>query len=136
MPPRTTLDFLGPLREGTIYVVDALASFSRSGALVVSTGTGRFRFPFAATLLGVTAAINTAPTGAAVVVDVHKNGTTIFTSQANRPSIAISGNATTSEPAPDVTSVAAGDYLTVDVDQIGSTVAGSDLTVFVRYRRT
>jgi hypothetical protein len=33
------------------------------------------------------------------------------------------------------TSIAAGDYLTVDIDQIGSTVAGSDLTLFIRYKR-
>jgi hypothetical protein len=33
--------------------------------------------------------------------------------------------------APDVTSLAAGDYLTIDIDQIGSTVAGSNLVVTV-----
>jgi hypothetical protein len=35
--------------------------------------------------------------------------------------------------APDVTSWAAGDYLTVDIDQIGSTVAGANLVVVVVY---
>jgi hypothetical protein len=59
---------------------------------------------------------------------VNKNGTTIFTTQANRPTIAISGN-TDESGVPDVTALADGDYLEVDIDQIGSTVAGSDLTV-------
>lgn len=118
------------------HMTELMATFSRSGALTQSAGVGRHRFPYAATILGVTAAVNTAPTGASLILDVNKNGTTIFTTQGNRPTIAASGNATTSEPAPDVTAIAAGDYLTVDVDQVGSTVAGSDLTVFIRYRRT
>jgi len=115
---------------------DDMMTFSRAGVLAVSTGAVRYRFPFAVTILGVTAAVNTAPTGAALIADVRKNGTTIFSTTGNRPTIAISGTATTSEPTPDVTAIAAGDYLTVDIAQVGSTVAGADLSVFVRYRRT
>jgi hypothetical protein len=37
---------------------------------------------------------------------------------------------------PDITSVAANDYLTVDIDQIGSTIAGADATLTVEYRTT
>lgn len=115
--------------------LDDIAYFSRAGALTVSSGAGRFRFPFPVTILGVTAAIATAPTGASVVLDVNKNGTTIFTTQGNRPTIVAGANATASEQTPDVTSLVTGDYLTVDVDGIGSGTAGADLTVFVRYRR-
>lgn len=115
---------------------DEVAVFGSDGALTVKTGTSRWRFPFAATILGTTASVGTAPTGASLILDVKKNGTTIYSTTGNRPTIAISGFATTTEPTPDVTAMAVGDYLTVDVAQIGSTVAGSDLTVFVRYRRT
>lgn len=121
--------------DATGYV-EMLAVFGADGALTVRTGATRFRFPWAVTILGVTAAVGTAPTGASLIMDVSKNGTTIFTTQGNRPTIAAGANATASEPTPDVTSMAAGDYLTVDIDQIGSTVAGSDLSVFIRYRRT
>ena len=110
-----------------------IAPFSFSGPLVVVTGTSRFRFPLAVTLVAVSAAVTTAPTGASILVDVNKNGTTIYTTQANRPAIAVSTNAG-AETTPDVTAIAAGDYLTVDVDQVGSTIAGADLSVFVRYR--
>lgn len=110
--------------------------FAQDGTLTVKTGLSRFRFPFNATILNATAAVGTAPTGASVIVDVNKNGTTIFTTQGNRPTIAVSTNATTTTPTPDVTTIATGDYLTVDIDQIGSTAAGADLTVFVQYRRT
>lgn len=115
---------------------EQLAVFGHQGSLTVAAGTTRFRFPWAVTLLGVTAAIGTAPTGAAVVLDVNKNGSTIFTTQANRPTIAVNGFSTTAEPSPDITSMVAGDYLTVDRDQIGSSATGADLTVFIRYRRS
>jgi hypothetical protein len=108
-------------------------AFSRTGALTVAVGTARFPVPFACTIVDVRTAVGTAPTGAALLVDVNKNGTTIFTTQGNRPSIAIGGTSS-SAAVPDVTALAAGDLLTVDVDQIGSTIAGSDLTVVMRVR--
>ena len=111
--------------------------YSRPGALYVSTGVQRFRFPFAATILGVSAAVNTAPTGAAIIMDVNKNGTTIFTTQGNRPQIAASAYATAAEVTNmDVVSFAAGDYCTLDLDQVGSTVAGSELVALIRYTPT
>lgn len=131
--------------SGTVWwdVMEQTMAFNSPGALTVSTGTSRFRFPWAVTVLGVTAAVNTAPTGASVIVDINKvlsgaagNGTTIYTTQANRPTIAATAYATTTETTPDVTAFAAGDVLKADIDQIGSTIAGSDLTIVVRYRRT
>lgn len=111
--------------------------FSRSGTLSVATGSADFMFPFAATILGISATVTTAPTGASVILDVDKNGTTIFTNQANRPTIAASATATASEVTNmDITSYAAGDKIRVNVDQVGSTIAGSNLTVMIRYRRT
>lgn len=73
---------------------------------------------------------NTAPTGSSLIFDVNKNGTTIFTTQGNRPTIASSGNSS-SAAIPDVTTLTTGDYLTVDIDQIGATVPGANLTVIV-----
>lgn len=110
----------------------AVQPFSKSGTLATETGTLRFRFPAAVTIDSVAITVGTAPTGASIKVDVNKNGTTIFTTQANRPTIAISGNAS-SDAVPDVTAVAAGDYLTFDIDQIGSTAPGADLVVVVRF---
>jgi hypothetical protein len=109
-------------------------SWAFSGTAVVTTGKARWynRTGRTLTVVGCWAAANTAPTGAALVCDVNKNGTTIFTTQGNRPSVAISGNGGTMAT-PDVTSVADGDYLTVDVDVIGSTIAGADITVGVVY---
>lgn len=88
----------------------------------------------AGTITDVRAYLDTAPTGAAFIVDVNKNAVSLFTTQANRPTVAISGNASTTT-LPDITTVAAGDRISVDIDQIGSTIAGSDLYVSVTVKR-
>lgn len=119
-------------------VTSQLAVFAFQGDLDSVTipyqGTSRFVFPFDATILGVTAAVGGGdPTGASILVDVHKNGTTIFTTQANRPEIAVSTDQSAHE-VPDVSAVSAGEYITIDIDQVGSTLPGTDLTVIVEWR--
>jgi hypothetical protein len=106
--------------------------FSVSGAVNTGIGAHRIYNDTGATLIirSVRTAVGTAPTGAALVVDVNKNGSTIFSTQTNRPSIAASGFTATAAAIND-TVLNNGDYLTVDVDQVGSTVHGSDLTVAV-----
>lgn len=109
--------------------------FSVTGPLVVQTGKSRIYLESNYTVESIRASVNTQPTGAAIRVDVNKNGTTIYTTNGNRPNIAVSTNTATAN-SPDITTFASGDYITVDVDIIGSTIAGSDLTVVVRLRKT
>ncbi|MEV4180178.1 hypothetical protein AB0J28_01865 [Streptosporangium canum] len=106
-------------------------TLTMSGTLVTGTGKGRFYNDTGSTLVitGVRASVGTAPTGASIVVDVNLNGTTIFTTQGNRPSIAASAFTSGKVTNMNVTNWANGSYLTVDVDQVGSTIAGGDLTV-------
>lgn len=115
------------------YLRGAIASqvFTRSGSLVISAGTGRLLLDAAATVVGVTAIVDTAPTGASIIIDVNKNGVTLFTTQGERPTITAGTNVTATAAVPDITSLVAGDYLTVDVDQVGSTINGANLTVQV-----
>lgn len=110
--------------------------YTVSGTLVVGVDLAFHLRPSSSfTITEVFVEVLTAPTGASLIVDVNKNGTTIFTTQANRPTITASTTTATSE-APDVTSLAKNDNVTIDVDQIGSTVAGANLTVHVRGRIT
>lgn len=108
-----------------------LFAFSRAGALTVGAGTHRLYNDTGATLTikGVRASVGTAPTGASLIVDINIGGTTIFSTQANRPTIAVSTNTSGKVTNMNTTTIADGAYFTVDIDQIGSTVAGSDLTV-------
>lgn len=110
--------------------------FGEVGVLTVKSGTTRWYAPFSLTITGVTASVGVAPVGSAVEVDVNKNGTTIFTTQGNRPSIA-AGTFFDASGTPDVTAMTGPntDYLTVDIDAVGSTTEGSDLVVQIRYVR-
>lgn len=101
--------------------------FSRTGTLTVSAGTAKLVFAQAGTISGIRLAVGVAPAGADLICDVNLNGNTIFTTQGNRPTIT-AGNAIGALTAPDVTTVSAGDYITIDVDQIGSSTAGADLS--------
>ena len=108
-------------------------AFSKTGTLEVTTGVSKFPALFDMTLIGVRAAVGTAPTGADLIVDVNLNGTTVYTTQGNRPTIS-DGSTSSTETVPDVTAVSAGDLLSVDIDQIGSSTAGSDLVVAIEFQ--
>lgn len=108
--------------------VTRVITVGKAGALTAVAGSMRLYVPWACTVTAVRASVGVAPTGASLIVDVNKNGTTIFSTQANRPTITAT-NFTDLTNTPDVTAIAADDYITVDVDQIGATVAGSDLVV-------
>lgn len=115
------------------YSLDyGIIPYTVSGTLTVQTGAVRLYFGQNATIRRINAGVGTAPTGTSLIIDVNKNGTTLFSTQGNRPTIAVSTFSDT-ENLPDVVSVSAGDYLTVDIDQIGSTIAGENLTVTIEY---
>lgn len=88
------------------------------------------KFGSTQTISQVFLSVGTIPTGSGIIVDVHKNGTTIFTNQSHRPVIA-SGNYTGYTTNIDVPSWTDGEYLTAHVDQVGSPTPGSDLVVHI-----
>jgi hypothetical protein len=119
---------------GAIPSTVRMLVFTVENLLTIGTGVVRIynKSGAAITISQVFIAVNTAPTGSTIIVDIDKNGTTIFTNQANRPVInasAFTGFSTSI----DVPALADGDYLTSDIDQIGSTIAGANLTVHVIY---
>lgn len=92
------------------------------GTLAITTGKGRIPIFRAGTITNIRLAAGTAPTGASVVVVVKVNGSTAATVTLTASSNAVLSSGLT-------IAVAAGDYLTADITQVGSTVAGADLTV-------
>ncbi len=133
--PAFTLDSAGNLAvTGTIAgtsTAPVVAAFSATGALSPTAYDYRWYNDTGRTLTfgTIRASVGTAPATTPVVVDVLKNGTTIFTTTAHRPSITAGTNTAVNSAAPDVTSIAAGQYLTVSVISTGTGTAGSDLTV-------
>jgi len=85
------------------------------------------------TITEVFLSVKTAPVGADVIVDVHQNGASIFTTQGNRPTIAAS-NHTGYSTAIDTATWVSGGYLEVHVDQAGTSTPGNKLVAHIAYQ--
>lgn len=120
---------------GTIYKAVREAVWVVGGALATGVGVDPRRINEDVFIIDAAIVVDTAPTDASLIVDVHLNGVTIFTTQGNRPTIVTTAK-DSGLAVPDVTVAAGGDVLTVDIDQIGSTLPGEDLAVVVRYINT
>jgi hypothetical protein len=108
--------------------------FSFEGAVYAAESPIRmYNFLTNRTILSVHISVGAAPTGGAITVNIHKDGTTIFTDQAHRPQIA-AGSYSGSTTTVDVPAWNTGSYLTAVIDGAGSTTPGSYLVVYVVYR--
>ena len=107
-----------------------IAASDETTALTTGTAKATFRMPYAFTLTGIRASVTTAPTGSAITVDVNDGGTTIMSTN----KITIDATEKSSEDAstaPALTDTALADdaEITIDIDAVGSTVAGAGLKV-------
>lgn len=99
----------------------AIPVFSASGDLVPKVGLHRFYVEAAATLSIVRASVGVPPSGSGAVIAYLLNGTKLGeVTIADGDFTAVDNTAV---------AVAAGDFFTVDIEQVGSTFAGADLTV-------
>lgn len=108
-----------------------IAIGDESSAVSAGTNKIRFRLPHAFRLTGVFASVGTAPTGAALVIDINAAGTTLLSTKL---SIDATHTHSGTSAAPAVISdadVAAFEEWTVDFDQVGSTVAGAGVKVIL-----
>lgn len=109
-------------------------AFTVLGALEVATNPIKMVNHYGATktISGVYLDIDVPPSGSDVIVDIHNEGTTIFTNQGNRPRI-LDGEYNGFSVSVDSNVWLTGEALKAAVDQVGSGVAGSDLTITVVY---
>jgi len=109
-------------------------TFTKSGTLAVTTDAVANKWyndsNVTVNIAKVRISVITAPTGLPLIVDCNIDGTTAFTTQANRPTVAVS-TTTILSVAPNVTAVAPGHYVTINIDQVGSVVAGAEMTATV-----
>lgn len=105
------------------------AIFTKPGDLFVGVGVTRYYNLTGGdlTISKVHLAVDTPPTGITLIADVNIDGTTIFTTQANRPQIAAGAN-TGYSTTMDVVTWPNGSYITMDLDQVGSTFPGANFT--------
>jgi hypothetical protein len=106
-----------------------------STALTTGTNKVRFRLPFAATLLSVRANVNTAPTGSTLIVDVNEAGTSMLSTKLSIDASETSSTTAATAAVISDSSLADNAEISIDIDQIGSTVAGAGLKVSLFVRR-
>lgn len=97
-------------------------SFKLNGKPSVSTKVdGAWIVPRASTITRVTLYRRTAGVSGTTTVDLNKNGTTIYTTQGNRPSVTqAGGDDQLSTTTPDVTALAQDDRVEFDIDVVES----------------
>jgi hypothetical protein len=103
-----------------------------NGIAVVSQGLMPLYMPRPGTLAYVLFGAGIAPQGQSLLFDVNKNGTSLWDNDIDKPSIAPGMNVSL-KVVPDHLDFLAGDYFTVDIDQIGTTSAGGMITFSIWY---
>ncbi|MFZ9959558.1 MAG: hypothetical protein ACO3GP_04130 [Candidatus Limnocylindrus sp.] len=115
----------------TVPVEIGLACSDETTALTTGTAKVTFRMPYAMTLQAVRAGVTTAPTGSTLVVDINEGGTSVLSTKLSID--AGEKTSTTAATAAVISDSALADdaEITVDIDQIGATVAGAGLKVWL-----
>ena len=119
----------------TVPVEIGLACSDETSDLTTGAAKVTFRMPYAMTLTAVRASVTTAPTGSTLVVDINEDGTSILSTKL---SIDAGEKTSTTAAVPAVisdSSLADDAEVTIDIDQIGATVAGAGLKVWLIGRR-
>ncbi len=97
--------------------------------LATGTGVASFRMPYPFTVTEVRASVATAPTGAALTVDINEGGTSILSTKLTIDASEKTSESAATPPVISDASLADDAEITIDIDQIGSTVAGAGLKV-------
>jgi len=100
----------------------------------LTTGTAKvtFRMPYAMTLSSVRASVNTAPTGSTLIVDINEGGSTILSTKLSIDASELTSATAATAAVISDTALADDAEVTIDIDQIGSTVAGKGLKVVLK----
>lgn len=120
-----------------IRPVEHLAVACSDETTAITTGTGKvtFRMPYAFTVTAVRASVGTAPTGSTIIIDINEAGASILSTK-----LSIDASEKTSTTAASAAVISDGSLaddaeITIDFDQVGSTVAGAGVkVVLIGYR--
>lgn len=105
-----------------------IAASDETTDLATGTAKATFRMPYAFTLTAVRASVTTAPAGSAITVGINQNGTSILSTDIT---IADGSKTSVGGTAPVISTSALADdaEITIDIDTIGSSTAGTGLKV-------
>lgn len=108
-------------------------AFYFGGILKITIGEGgQWSAWEAAQLIGVKANVTVPSQGSPIIVDIKKNGVSMYGSSINYPFIP-ANEKNVLFPLPSDVMIAQDDEITVDIIDVGATVPGTDLTIQIRY---
>lgn len=104
----------------------------------ITTGTAKvtFRMPYAFTLTAVRASVTTAPTGSTILIDINEGGASILSTKLMIDETEKTSTTAASAAVISDASLADDAEITIDFDQVGSTIAGAGVKVALIGRRT
>lgn len=108
-----------------------IACSDETTALTTGTAKATFRMPYAFTLTGVRASVTTAPTGAVLTVDINEAGVSILSTKLTIDATEKTSTTAATPPVISDTSLADDAEITIDIDTVGSTIAGAGLKVWL-----
>jgi hypothetical protein len=118
--------------DQTITESFVIACSDETAALTTGTAKVTFRMPYAFTVTAVRASVTTAPTGGTLLtVDINEAGTSIISTKLTFDASELT-TTTAATPAVISDSALADDaQMTIDIDAVGSTIAGAGLKVYI-----
>lgn len=126
-PPLATMKWSTPSELVTQSLI--VAASDETTDLTTGTAKSTFRMPYAFTLSAVRASVTTAPTGSTIIVNIKESGTTILSSRITIDATEKTSVTAAAQPVISDTALADDAEITVDIDQVGSTVAGTGLKI-------
>jgi hypothetical protein len=134
----TAVSIFKPNASGTLALVETLpaelviACSDETSNLTTGTAKVTFRMPYAMTLSSVRASVNTAPTGSTVIVDINEGGSTILSTKLSIDASELTSATAATAAVISDTALADDASITIDIVQIGSTIAGKGLKVVLK----
>lgn len=119
-----------------VPVVIPIACSDETTAITTGNAKVTFRMPFAMTLTAVRASVTTAPTGSTIIIDINETGSTILSTKLSIDASEKTSTTAASAAVISDTSLADDAEITIDFDQVGSSVAGAGVKVYLIGTRT
>jgi len=127
---QTQLD--AKVAKATVPCEFIVACSDETTALTAGTAKVTFRAPYAFTVTAVRASVTTAPTGGTLLtVDINESGTTILSTKLTFDASEKTTTTATTAAVISDSAIADDAEITIDIDAVGSTIAGAGLKVYI-----
>jgi len=129
-----------PAKTGTFAMLDdvtnlvftiAFAASALDADLVAAVSQAIIAAPEDMTITQVFAKVGTAPTGSTIVVDINVNSASILSTKLSIDATEKTSLTAATPVVISSSSLTQGDEIVIDIDQVGATITGKDLTIYI-----